>query len=95
MSGLSAPSYRNVQTLGQVFTPPSIVKVMLSLRRRSGRVLEPSCGDGAFSNELSNCVAIELDSSKAPPYARVMDFFDFPTSEKFETIIGNPPYVRF
>ncbi len=85
----------NVKTLGQVFTPPSIVKVMLSLRRCSGRVLEPSCGHGAFSNELSNCVAIELDSTKAPPYALVMDFFDFPTSEKFETIIGNPPYVRF
>lgn len=24
-----------------------------------------------------------------------MDFFDFPVSEKFDTIIGNPPYVRF
>ena len=23
-----------------------------------------------------------------------MDFFDYPLSEKFDTIIGNPPYVR-
>lgn len=85
----------NVKTLGQVFTPTWVVKLMLSLRRRSGRVLEPSCGGGAFSNEISDCVAIELDSTKAPRHARVIDFFDFPTSEKFETIIGNPPYVRF
>ncbi len=85
----------NVKTLGQVFTPPSIVQLMLSLRRCSGRILEPSCGDGAFSNLIPNCVAIELDGTKAPRHALVMDFFDFPLSEKFETIIGNPPYVRF
>ncbi len=85
----------NVKTLGQVFTPPSIVQLMLSLRRRSGRVLEPSCGDGAFSNLIPDCVAIELDATKAPRHALVMDFFDFPLSETFETIIGNPPYVRF
>ncbi len=85
----------NVKTLGQVFTPLSIVQLMLSLRRRSGRVLEPSCGDGAFSTLIPDCVAIELDATKAPRHALVMDFFDFPLSEKFETIIGNPPYVRF
>ncbi len=85
----------NVKTLGQVFTPPSVVSLMLSLRKNSGRVLEPSCGDGAFSSVIPDCVAIELDATKAPPHALVMDFFDFPTSEKFETIIGNPPYVRF
>jgi len=85
----------NVKMLGQVFTPVSIVQLMLSLRRRSGRVLEPSCGDGAFSNLIPDCVAIELDSANAPRHALVMDFFDFPLSETFETIIGNPPYVRF
>lgn len=85
----------NVKTLGQVFTPKFIVREMLALRRNAGRVLEPACGDGAFSNELSGCIALELDATKAPSRALVMDFFDFPTSEKFETIIGNPPYVRF
>lgn len=68
---------------------------MLSLRQNKGRALEPACGNGAFSSELSDCVAIELDASQAPENALVMDFFDFPVSEKFETIIGNPPYVRF
>ncbi|MBC8044558.1 MAG: class I SAM-dependent methyltransferase [Rhizobacter sp.] len=68
---------------------------MLALRKNFGAVLEPSCGDGAFSNRLTNCTAIELDSTKAPANARVMDFFDFPASKKFDTIIGNPPYVRY
>ncbi len=85
----------NVQNLGQVFTPFSIVQEMLALRARCGRVLEPSCGNGAFSSFIDNCVAIEIDPTKAPAHAFVMDFFAFPTSEKFDTIIGNPPYVRF
>ncbi len=85
----------DVTSLGQVFTPPSVVQLMLSLRRNQGRVLEPSCGDGAFSKHLPGCVAIELDAHQAPPYAQVQDFFGFPESEQFETILGNPPYVRF
>ncbi|MCS7014397.1 MAG: class I SAM-dependent methyltransferase [Chloroherpetonaceae bacterium] len=86
----------NVETLGQVFTPKLIVRKMLALRRNFGRVLEPACGNGAFSDELlPDTVAIEIDPAHAPRYALVMDFFDLPISEKFDTIIGNPPYVRF
>lgn len=85
----------NVEGLGQVFTPANVVDVMLSLRRRRGRVLEPSCGDGAFSKRIPGCVAIELDRSVAPAGSMVMDFFAYPTSERFSTIIGNPPYVKY
>lgn len=85
----------NVETLGQVFTPQSVVAQMLTLCRNEGRVLEPSCGNGAFFNEIPNCVGIEIDSLHCPEGAKNMDFFDYPVSEKFETIIGNPPYVRY
>lgn len=85
----------DVVSLGQVFTPDEIVARMLSLRRNRGRVLEPSAGDGAFALQLPGCVAIELDAGHAPPGALVMDFFAYPYSEQFDTIIGNPPYVRF
>lgn len=85
----------NVEQLGQVFTPKYIVSDMIGLMKNSGRVLEPSCGEGAFSDELTNCIAIEIDKSKAPHYAKNIDFFDYPIAEKFDTIIGNPPYVRF
>lgn len=85
----------NVETLGQVFTPQHIVGEMLMLRKNHGRVLEPSCGDGAFFNEIPHCVGIEIDKEHCPKSALNMDFFDYPATEKFDTIIGNPPYVRF
>lgn len=83
-----------VAHLGQVFTRADVVAQMLALRQRRGRVLEPSAGDGAFASRLPGCVAIELDQRVAPPGALLMDFFDYPLTEKFDTIIGNPPYVR-
>ena len=79
---------------GQVFTPPAVVAQMLTLRANRGRVLEPSCGNGAFLAVLPEAVALELDASIAPASARIVDFFAYPESEKFDTIIGNPPYVR-
>lgn len=85
----------DVVTFGQVFTPGPVVQAMLALRKNGGRVLEPSCGDGAFAGALPGCVALEIDGEVAPDYAQVMDFFAYPTSEQFDTIIGNPPYVRF
>src|SRR5437879_1960565 len=96
MPELLLPNRLDVTALGQVFTPPEVVAQMLALRRNSGRTLEPSCGDGAFSSRIPSCVAIEYDKRVAPAGARVMDFFDFPLEEsRFDTIIGNPPYVRF
>lgn len=85
----------DVDQLGQVFTPELVVELMLSLRENEGRALEPSCGDGAFSSRISDCVAIELDSRVAPVGAMIMDFFAYSDDEKFDTVIGNPPYVRF
>jgi len=86
-------------THGQVFTPASLVNDMLALRKNAGRTLEPSCGSGAFSNVLhaagADLVALELDGEHAPSYATVRDFFDYPVTERFATIIGNPPYLRF
>ena len=90
---------RDVEQLGQVFTPPNVVAFMLDLCSNKGRTLEPSAGDGAFFNELksrqADCVGIEVDPRVAPEGALVRDFFDFPLSEQFDSIIGNPPYVRF
>lgn len=85
----------DIEHLGQVFTPAEIVGQMLALRRNFGRVLEPSCGAGAFYKVIRDCVAIELDPLVCPPGANCTDFFDYPTEEKFDTIIGNPPYVRY
>ena len=90
---------RNIEQLGQVFTPPNVVDFMLDLCRNNGRTLEPSAGDGAFFARLkvrrSDCVGIEIDPRVAPAGTEVRDFFDYPLDEQFDTIIGNPPYVRY
>ncbi len=88
-----APSF-DVARYGQVFTPDQIVERMLALRRNQGRVLDPASGDGAFSARIPACVAIELDPAHCPAGALNIDFFAYPEAEKFDTIIGNPPYVK-
>ncbi len=89
------PAPPALESLGQVFTPESVVRCMLRLRQNTGRVLEPSCGDGAFLKHLRHAVGIELDPRQCPPEALNTDFFAYPESEKFDTVIGNPPYVRY
>lgn len=87
----------NVSELGQVFTPSSVVEKMLSLRQNNGRVLEPSSGNGMFLSKLGqDAVGVEIDS-KLTKDKRVFsgDFFDYPFSSQFDTVIGNPPYVRY
>lgn len=85
----------DVANRGQVFTPERIVRLMLGLRQHKGRVLEPSAGDGAFSARIKNCVALEVDPGVASKEMVVRNFFDYPEMEKFATVIGNPPYVRY
>ncbi len=85
---------RDVARYGQVFTPPEIVDRMFALSRNHGRVLDPACGDGAFSSRIPGCVAIEIDPAHCPPGALNVDFFAYSEGEKFATIIGNPPYVK-
>src|ERR1700733_3967929 len=86
----------NVKTLGQVFTQDHTVDLMLSLRKnKHGSVLEPSCGNGAFSNKIKNCKAIEFDKKVCPDYAENIDFFSFREENKYNTIIGNPPFVVY
>lgn len=79
--------------LGQYFTPPEIVEKMISLIKNKGTILEPSCGDGVFFNKIPNCLGIEIDKDVAPSGVKIMDFFDW--EMPVDTIIGNPPYVRF
>jgi len=95
---MTAHTLRDIATRGQVFTPAPIVERMLGLVRNQGRVLEPACGDGAFTSRIPphypDVVAIEIDPAHCPEGALNADFFTYPEVEKFDTIIGNPPYVK-
>jgi adenine-specific DNA-methyltransferase len=84
-----------VKKLGQVFTGEDIVNMMLELRENNGTVLEPSAGHGAFSDLIEDVVAIEYDPEICPPHMINMDFLEYSLDNKFDTIIGNPPYVSY
>lgn len=84
-----------VKNLGQVFTREKEIKLMISMIKNSGNILEPSAGTGNFLNHLNNATGLEYDSTICPPGVLNIDFFDYDTSNKFDTIIGNPPYVGF
>ena len=84
-----------VKNLGQVFTRDKEIKLMISLMKNNGNILEPSAGTGNFIKYLKNTVAIEYDDTICPQGVLNMDFFDYDTNNKFDTIIGNPPYVGF
>jgi len=88
----------DVDNLGQVFTPCFIVSDMINLIKNQGNILESSAGDGAFAFKLNqkNLTTIEYDKKLADKNLFLnMDFFEFDIQNKFNTIIGNPPYVRF
>lgn len=95
MNSTSQTLFHPIEVLGQVFTPEFIVSKMLALKKNDGTVLDPACGEGAFSKHFKNATAIEWDKTIAPEDAIIQDFFDLGISSKFDTIIGNPPYVRF
>ena len=81
--------------LAQHWTPPQIAKLMADLCPR-GKMLEPACGNGALveAYQGTDVTAIEFDAAVAPPYAKVMDFFDYSLDSKFDCVLSNPPYVR-
>ena len=86
---------------GQFFSKnPLIRKVIQSLISNDGTILEPSVGEGdlIFGLEPKNPTLIDfkpkvLDINGVPVLQ--MDFFDYPIENKFDTIIGNPPFVKY
>ena len=95
--GTTSVARKDVKTLGQIFTPSWLVDEMLALRRNWGRVLEPSAGDGQFIRDLeTSAVGIEIDPAHiCDTRVENADFFCHDTANLYDTIAGNPPYVRF
>lgn len=97
-------------SLGQFYTSAPVADLMVSLtgKETSARVLEPSCGPGAFLTALARAgfgdlTGVDLDPANvaaarsAAPGARIVegDFLRFEDREGFDLVIGNPPYVRW
>lgn len=89
---------------GQYFTPKDVAEFMVNLASvpLNARVLEPSCGEGVFLECLikkgfKNIKAFEIDEDLSQEYSCVsyQSFVSAEIKEKYDFIIGNPPYIRW
>lgn len=89
--------------LGQVYTDEYVAKIISNKLIRNhtlsnASVLEPSCGEGAFIpfllKKFNKYSFIEIEENDNT-YICFQDFFDLEKHNKYTTIIGNPPYVRY
>ena len=88
---------------GQYFSKNiELQKTIFSLCKNKGKYLEPSSGAGHivkfFEEKSINSTAIEIDDSikivsKNKPL--IKNFFDYSINNKFNTVYGNPPYVKW
>jgi adenine-specific DNA-methyltransferase len=91
----------NKDKYGQFFSKnPVIRNVIQSLIANKGTIMEPSVGEGdlIFGLESKEPVLIDFkpkvrEINNIPVIE--MDFFSYPIENKFNTIIGNPPFVKY
>ena len=95
------------KALGQFYTPAEVAESLVSsvVRSEADRLLDPACGDGQFLRYHRACVGVEvsatacLEAREAAPWARIhnADFFRWAaeTAERFECVVGNPPFIRY
>jgi adenine-specific DNA-methyltransferase len=98
----------NSKTLGQYFTPKFIADFMVKMidteRPNDCKILEPCAGEGSFLRALndfgySNIRAFEIDGTIHNNSNVQIIYDDFlllnNTEDKYDVVIGNPPYVRW
>lgn len=89
---------------GQYMTPGIIADFMVNLigHDKKCKCLEPSCGTGAFLEKLNeydykNTTSYEIDKSLINKKFKTKNksFLSSDIKEKYDVIIGNPPYIRW
>ena len=98
-------STREKNPHGQYFTPRSVANLMLELTKsvKNSRILEPSSGTGVFLDALSDAGFVNVDAVEIDPLLARHDkfavinssFVSWRPSDKYDLVIGNPPYIRW
>ncbi|MCX6759004.1 MAG: N-6 DNA methylase [Candidatus Nealsonbacteria bacterium] len=92
--------------LGQYFTSKEVADFMVNLisKKKGSLILEPCAGEGVFIKSLlekgfRNIKSYEIDPKLAKKVdgvsIQLQDFLKTSRNEKFDLIIGNPPYVHW
>lgn len=100
--GVTAPSSESL-ALSQWFTPAWLARKVVTscgVRHRSGRILEPSAGDGALVNALradfatARIDAVDIDSSLCARHGwEWANYLTRPSpAERYDLAVMNPPY---
>jgi adenine-specific DNA-methyltransferase len=89
---------------GQYFTPEIVADFMIELADigAHSKILEPSCGEGIFIKLLQrkgfkDITAYEVDEELGREFSGIQyeSFVSAEIDQKFDLIIGNPPYIRW
>lgn len=89
---------------GQYMTPKIIADFMIGLieHDKNSKILEPSCGNGIFIDDLYEngfkfITGYEIDANIIRNKDVVVNssFVSSSVDEKFDVVIGNPPYIRW
>lgn len=91
------------EVLGQYFTKLEIVNRLLALLfkyKKYGnkiKILEPSFGTGNFIKGLNEQKYLNIDGYEIDKELtdNPCDFFDIPLEQKYDLIIGNPPFSKY
>lgn len=67
-----------------VYTPIDLASDIIAHYNPQGRILDPCCGDGAFSNQIPGCLWCEIEQGR--------NFLDW--TDKVDWIISNPPWSK-
>lgn len=101
---LSVEKEKTKNKYGQYFTPKMVAEFMVGLADINvhSKILEPSCGEGVFlkvlqEHNFSNLLAYEIDDKLGRnfDFIRYESFVSAKIKERFDLIIGNPPYIRW
>lgn len=98
---------REEKILGQFFTPPEVAEFIVSFASKyistKKSACDPACGDGVFLSSLIKHgfkplgVDIDEDVTNSLPetirkYVRIEDGLLLSENEKFDLVVGNPPF---